>query len=121
MLNYTIDNFAPSGNLCYINENGEILHQTPLKELFSLRWFIQHLIDESNDENENPLSQQNWMKQADWKFIKNVIHHKHSMTPEQLKRKLFEEIIKVGHGKLDKEERESNTDEQESTTTSNKE
>ena len=121
LLNYTIDDFTPSGNLCYINENGEILHQTPLKELFNLRWFIQHLIDESNDENENPLSQQNWMKQTDWKFIKNVIHHKHSMTPEQLKRKPFEEIIKVGHGILDKEERESNTDEQESTTTSNKE
>ena len=53
LLNYTIDDFTPSGNLCYINENGEILHQTPLQELFNLRWYIQHLIDQN--ENENPL------------------------------------------------------------------
>ena len=26
VLNYTINDFTPSGNLCYINENGEILH-----------------------------------------------------------------------------------------------
>ena len=33
LLNYTIDDSTPSGNLCYINENDEILHQTPLQEL----------------------------------------------------------------------------------------
>ena len=27
-LNYTIDDFVPSGNLSYLNEHGEILHQT---------------------------------------------------------------------------------------------
>ena len=37
ILNYTIDDFMPADNLCYINESGEILHQTPLKELFNLR------------------------------------------------------------------------------------
>ena len=42
LLNYTIDDFTPSGNLCYINQNGNILHQTPLHELFNLRWYIQH-------------------------------------------------------------------------------
>ena len=68
-----------------------------MHELFNLRWFIQHLMDESEDENENPLSQENWMKQTNWKFIKYVIHHKHSMTPEQLKQKPFKEIIKIGH------------------------
>ena len=46
LLNYTIDDFTPAGTLCYINENGEVLHQTPLKELFNLRWYIQHLMDE---------------------------------------------------------------------------
>ena len=51
--------FTQSGNSCYFNENGEILHQTPLQELFNLRWYIQHLIDEnqfdeSDDEFENP-------------------------------------------------------------------
>ena len=35
LLNYTIDDFTPSGNLCYINGNGEILHPTSLHELFN--------------------------------------------------------------------------------------
>ena len=84
LLNYNIDELTPSGNLCCINEHGEILHQTPLKDLFNLRWYIQHLIDqnESDDEAENPLSEENWMKQTNWKFIKCAIHSKHSMTPE---------------------------------------
>ena len=77
LLNYTIDVFAPSGNLCYFKENGEILHQTPLQELFNLRWYKQHLIDTSEDEFENPLSEENWMLQTNWKFIKYVIHNKH--------------------------------------------
>ena len=42
ILNYTIDDFTPSGNLLYINETGEILHQTPLHEHFNIRWYIQH-------------------------------------------------------------------------------
>ena len=118
-MNYTIDDFTPSGNLCYINENGEILHQTPLQQLFNLRWYIQHLVDESDDEIKNPLSEENWMLQTNWKFIKYVIHHKHSMTPKQLKKKPFEPIIKIKqHEELDTEEGESNKDEEESTTSS---
>ena len=76
LLNYTIDDFTPSVNLCYINENGEILHQTPLQELFNLRWCIQHLMDENEDEFENALSEENWMLQTNWKFIKYDIHNK---------------------------------------------
>ena len=57
-------------------------------------------MDENEDENENPLSRENWMKQTNWKFIKYVIHHKHSMTPEQIKRKPFEQIIKIGLNNL---------------------
>ena len=64
ILNYTIEDFTPSGNLSYINENGDILHLTPMKELFNQRWYIQHLMDQSEDESENPLSQQNWIKQT---------------------------------------------------------
>ena len=94
ILNYTVDDSTPSGNLCYMNHHVDILHQTPLKEVFNLSWYIQHLMDENEDEDENPLSHQNWMKQTNWKFIKYVIHHKHSMTPEQLKQKPFEEIFK---------------------------
>ena len=30
LLHYTIVDFTPSGNLCYVNENGDILHQAPL-------------------------------------------------------------------------------------------
>ena len=73
ILNYTIDDFTPSGNFSYINENGEILHQTPLHELFNLRWYVQHLMDESEDENEDPLNHENWMKQTNRKFIKYVL------------------------------------------------
>ena len=40
------------------------------------------------------------------------------MTPEQLKKKSLEEIIKNDHEKLDTEEGESNKDEEESTTSS---
>ena len=103
-----------------MNEHGEILHQTPLKEVFNLSLYIQHLMDENEDESENPLSEENWMKQTNWKFTMYVIHHKHSMTPEQLKQKPFKEIFKIQHEKLDTEEGESNEEENEFTTSSEK-
>ena len=53
ILNYTIDDLTPSGDLSYINEHSEILHQTSMKEVFNLRWSIQHLGDENEDEAEN--------------------------------------------------------------------
>ena len=56
-----------------------------MKELFNLRWYIQHLMDENEDEAKNPLIEETRIKQTNWKFIKYVIHQKHSMTPEQLK------------------------------------
>ena len=58
------------------------------------------------------------MKQTNWKLIKYVTHHKHSMTPEQLKQKPFKENIKVRHEKLDSEEGESNEEEEKFTTSS---
>ena len=73
ILNYTIDDFTPSGNLCYINKNGEILHVAPLKVIFNLRCYIQHLMGETEDEDENPLNHENMMKQTNWKFMKYVI------------------------------------------------
>ena len=30
--NYPIDDFTPSGNLCYMNEHGDILPDTPMKK-----------------------------------------------------------------------------------------
>ena len=120
ILNYTIDDFTPSGNLSYINQHGDILHHTPLREVFNLRCYIQHLMDESEDETQNPLSYQNWMKQNNWKFIEYVIHHRHPMTPEQLKQKPFEEIFKNQHEKVDTDEGESIEEEHKSTTSSDK-
>ena len=83
LMNYPID-FTPSGNLCYMNEHGDILPYTPMIQIFNLRWYIQHLMYESKEENQNPLIHENWMKQTNWKFMKYVIHHRHPMTPEQL-------------------------------------
>ena len=103
-----------------MNQHGDILHHTPLREVFNLRCYIQHLMDESEDEAQNPLSEENWMKQNNWKFIKFLIHHKHSMTPEQLKQKPFEEIFKNQHEKVDTEEGESIEEEEKSTTSSDK-
>ena len=77
-------------------------------------------MDETEDQHENPLSEENWMKQNNWKFIKYVIHHRHPMTPEQLKQKPFEEIFKNQHEKVDTEKGESNEEEQKSTTSSDK-
>ena len=49
IFNYPIDDYMPSGNLCYMNEHGDILPYTPMKTIFNLRWYIQHLTDESED------------------------------------------------------------------------
>ena len=91
ILNYTIDDFTPFGNLSYINEHGEVLLQTPMKEVFNLRWYIQHLIDQNENEAENSLSEGNWMKQTNWKFIKYVIHQRHSMTQTETFQTYFQE------------------------------
>ena len=107
ILNYPIDDFTPSGKLCYMNEHDDILPYTPMKKIFNLRWYIQHLMDENEDEAQNPLSEENWMNQNNCKFMKYVIHHRHPMTPEQLKQKPFEEIFKNQHEILDTDEGES--------------
>ena len=77
-------------------------------------------MDQSEDEAQNPLSEENWMKQNNCKFIKYVIHHRHPMTPEQLKQKPFEEIFKNQHEKVDIVEGESIEDKEKSTTSSDK-
>ena len=45
LLNSIDDDFTPTGNLCYTNDNGEKFHHTPMQEFYNLRWFIQHLIE----------------------------------------------------------------------------
>ena len=103
-----------------MNQHGEIPHHTQLREVFNLRCYIQHLMVETDDQHENPLSEENWMKQNHWIFIKYVIHHRHPMNPEQLKHKPFEEIFKNQHEKVDTEEGESIEEEEKSTTSSDK-
>ena len=103
-----------------MNQHGDILHHTPLREVFKLRCYIQNLMDQREDETQNPPIEENWMKQNNWKFIKYLIHHRHPMTPEQLKQKWFEEIFKNQHEKVDTEVGESNGEEDKSPTSSDK-
>ena len=42
LLKYTDDDFTPIGNLCHINENGEMLPTTTLQEFYNLRWSTSH-------------------------------------------------------------------------------
>ena len=121
LLKYTDDDFTPIGNLCYINENGEMLPTTTLQEFYNLIWYIQHLVAENeyqygHDEWTNPLSESNWAYRTNKHFMKYVKFTLQEMTLEQIK----QNPITVQHQKLDTEEGESNTDEQESTI-SNKE
>ena len=77
-------------------------------------------MDQTEDEDEYPLSYENWMKQNNSKFIKFLIHHKHLMTPEQLEQKPVEEIFKNQHEKVDTQEGESIEEEEKSMTSSDK-
>ena len=111
LLKYTDDDFTPTGNLCYTNENGETLHQTNMQELNIIRWYIQNLIDENeyqydDDEWTNPLSESNWIYQTNKYFMKYEIFSLKRMTPEQLK----QNPMTVHHNqKLDTDEGECNS------------
>ena len=121
LLEYTDDDFTPTGNLCYINQNGEKLYRKLMKEFFNLRWYIQHLVDEyeyqyGDNEWTNPLHESNWTYRTNKQFMKYVNITLKEMTPEQIKMKPIKPIIKVKtNEELDTEEGESNTDEQKST------
>ena len=121
LLEYTDDDFTPTGKFCYINENGEKLYRKLMKEFYSLRWYIQHLVDlheyqYGDNEWTNPLHESNWTYRTNKQFMKYVNFTLKEMTPEQMKMKPIKPIIKVNtNEELDTEEGESNTDEQEST------
>ena len=58
-----------------------------MQELYNLRWYIQHLIDENeyqydDDEWTNPLSESNWIYWTNKTFIKYVNFTLQQMTPE---------------------------------------
>ena len=114
---HTDDDFTPTGKLCYINENGKKLHRKLMKELYNLRWYIQHVIDENeyqygDDEWTNPLSESNWIYGTNKHFMKYVKFTLQVTTPEQIK----QNPITVQHQKLDTEEGESTKVQEEFTT-----
>ena len=126
LLEYTDDDFTPTGKFCYINENGEKLYRKLMKEFYNLRWYIQHLVDlheyqYHDNEWTNPLHESNWTYRTNKQFMKYVNFTLKEMTPEQMKMNPIKPIIKVKtNEELDTEEGESNINEQESTI-SNKE
>ena len=105
LLNYNVDDFTPSGILCYYKDNADsvvkLLPTTPLKELLNLRWSIQHLIDESGYDYgddyylDNHLSEDNWMFQTGGKFMKDIIYTLHSMTHKHVNKNCIRPIIKA--------------------------
>ena len=121
LLEYTDDDFTPTGKLCYINENGEKLYRKLMKEFYNLRWYIQHLVDlheyqYGDNQWTNPLHESSWTYITNKHFMKYVNFTLKEMTPEQMKMNPIKPIIKDNtNEELDKEEGESNTDEQEST------
>ena len=127
MLEYTDDDFTPTGKLCYINENGEKLYRKLMKEFYNLRWYIQHLVDlheyqYGDNQWTNPLHESSWTYITNKHFMKYVNFTLKEMTPEQMKMNPIKPIIKVKtNEELDTEEGESNTHEQESTISNNDE
>ena len=121
LLEYTDDDFTPTGKLCYVNEYGEKLYRKLMKEFYNLRWYIQHLVDlheyqYGDNQWTNPLHESSWTYITNKQFMKYVNFTLKEMTPEQMKINPIKPIIKVRtNDELDKEEGESNTDEQEST------
>ena len=121
LLEYTDDDFTPTGKLCYINENGEKLYRKLMKEFYNLRWYIQHLVDlheyqYGDNQWTNPLHESSWTYITNKQFMKYVNFTLKKMIPEQMKMNPIKPIIKVNtNEELDTDEGESNIDEQEST------
>ena len=79
LLIYDFNDFTPSGTLCYYKEKAEsevatMMPTTPLKELYNLYRYIQHLIfkseyDDDDDEFDNPLDEENWLLQTRGKYM----------------------------------------------------
>ena len=113
LLEYTDDDFTPTGKFCYINENGEKLHRKLMKEFYNLRWYIQHLVDlheyqYGDNEWTNPLHESNWTYRTNKQFIKYVNFTLKELTSEQKKMNPIKPIIKVTtNEKVDTDEGES--------------
>ena len=87
LLNYIDEDFTPTGNLCYTNDNGEKLHHIPIQAFHTLRWFIKDFIDRNGYEYGdhdyfNSFSESNWIYQTNKHFMKYVIFTLQEMTLE---------------------------------------
>ena len=90
LLIYDLNDFTPGGTLCCYKETAEaeetkLMPNTPLKELYNLYRYIQHLILESEfdydyDEFDYPLDEGNWLLQTRGKYMKFVIYHSSTAT-----------------------------------------
>ena len=83
MLTYTADKFTPTGSLCYYKE--KVDSETPtmmptklLQELYNLRRYITHVINESDYDPDDPdfdhLLSDKWLSQTRGRFMKYVIY-----------------------------------------------
>ena len=87
---YYLNDFTPSGALCYYKEKVEsevciLMPTTPLKELYNLYRYIQHLIlqseyDYDDEEFDNTLDEENWLLQTRGKYMIFVIYHSSTAT-----------------------------------------
>ena len=90
LLIYDLNDFTAGSTLCCYKETAEaeetkLMLNTPLKELYNLYWYIQHLILESefdydDDEFDDPLDEGNWLLQTRGKYMKFVIYHSSTAT-----------------------------------------
>ena len=90
LLIHDLNDFTPTGSLSQYKESAEAeetkpMSITPLKELYNLYRYIQHLILESefeydDDEFDNPLDEDNWLLQTRGKYMKFVIYHSSNAT-----------------------------------------
>ena len=90
LLIYDLKDFTPGRTLCHCKETAEAeetknMPNTPLKELYNLYRYMQHLILESefdydDDDFDNPLDEGNWLLQTRGKYMKFVIYHSSTAT-----------------------------------------
>ena len=93
LLIYDLNDFTPSGILCYDKEKGEseeaiIMPSTYLKELYNLYRYIQCVIlesecDDDDDEFNNPLDEECWLLQTRGNYMKFVIYHSSAGTEQR--------------------------------------
>ena len=87
---HDLNDFTPTGNLSIYKVSAEAeetkpMPLTPLKELYNLYRYIQHLILESefkydDEEFENPLDEANWLLQTRGKYMKFIIYNSSTAT-----------------------------------------